>query len=278
MRRHGVARMGDIVVVQHPVHPATLAAKNDLVIYVGDLVEGLGFIAELERLGVTAILYPLDTWRAPTLPSLLGLTALIQDSLKKTMHVAIVDSGPAYLVVAAHGIVWRGWSLGGVDADKLTSPLHYRILAALEALRRGGVDLVNEATANKQHALTGGDAAKSDRTLLAADIEHQLGPKGLAATAYRGRPLEPPYDTLLESLDPHGEGAVEVLALRKSGGMLDAYIGCRLHLHPLGCAAERRNVEPALIELARRLRIHLRELAETTPEEAACIAYPEYGC
>ncbi|GEM_PF-4551960 len=272
------AALANVGVVSPPVHPATVAAEADYVIYVGDVVDGLGFVEALQGLGAEAVLYPLDAWKAPTLFSILGLVGVIKDKLAKGEKVVLVGDERTSLILAALRIISDGHAAGLASVTDLTSPLHYRLLVALELLRKNGIDIEAEASRYQEHAFTGGDASRSDYVLLAVDLERQLHKPGLAARAYRGAALGSPYQDILEALDPRGEGAVEVIALRVEGGLLDAYLGCRFLLHPLGCRPETERVRQALARLAPSLGARLGIVEELSPEEAACLVYSEYPC
>jgi len=258
-------------------HPAALAAGGAAVIVVGDLASSLGYVEQLRRLGAEAEVYPLDPWKAPTLYSLLGLVGYILGAENEGQEAVLIDTGPGALVEQAYRLV-TGERLDSLDPGELTSPLHYRLLAVLELLRRGGIDLAREAERHRVHAFTGGDAARSDQVLLAGDLEAQAGAGGAAAAKYRGGALPQPYEEVLAGLDPRGEGAVEVLALRAAAGVLHAYIGCRMLLHPRGCSPEAEALMERLPALAARLGAGRVEVEAVEPEEAACIAYPRYPC
>jgi hypothetical protein len=249
----------------------------DYVLYVGDLLDGLSLGERLRPLGVEYDVYPLEPLASPTLFSLLGLLGLLRSRLREGQRVAVVDAGTGALVEAAWLLLQEGRLPPRAMVDRLTSPLHYRLLYALQVLAEAGVELASEADRFTPHAFTGGDAVRSDRVLVAADLEKQLGLRGAAAAVYRG---SPPRELagVLDALDPRMEGAVEVVALRGGPRGVEAVLGCRLLLHPLGCGPE----EAAVAEpLAGLLAVHGRRLAavySAAPEEAACLAYPEYGC
>ncbi len=261
------------------LHPATLAASADYVLLVGDLYRGMMLAASLRELGVKADIYPLSPLESPTLYSILGLTGLIHRRLLDGEEVLVVLEEPGELVRAAYRLI-HGGSEAPSSPEKLTSPLHYRLLNALRLLRLGGVDLAREAERHTSHAFTGGDAQASDTVLQAADIEHQLGPSGLAATAYTHghRALEPEEQLVLEALRGDGSGSATVLALPRAGRRLDAVIGCRALLHPKQCIPEANALRTPLAALAEKHGLEPGSIEQAEPEEAACIAYPEYPC
>lgn len=246
---------------------------------IGDLYRGLELAAALRELGVEADIYPLSPLEAPTLYSVLGLAGVIHGRLVDGEEVVVVSEEPGALVRAAYRLIYSGEGASRY-MDELTSPLHYRLLYGLHLLRLGGVDLASEAGRNAAHAFTGGDAQASDTVLQAADIERQLGPRGLAAKAYTGglEALEPEERGVLEALRGDGSGSASVIALPRAGSRLDAVIGCRALLHPKQCIPEAQALRDPLAELAAKHGLEPGSVEQAEPEEAACIAYPEYRC
>ncbi|NOZ88353.1 MAG: hypothetical protein GXO15_00320 [Crenarchaeota archaeon] len=260
------------------LHPARLAALYELVVVAGDDFWVPSLVAELQALGVEAVHYPLRADDAPTVYSALGVAGLLAGARR----AAVVDAGPGALLAALHALVNLGYSLSDVAGvglvERLTSPLHYRLLVLLDSLRGAGVDLSAEAERCRTAALTGGDAAASDRILIAFDLERGI-PRlaGCAARLYLGDGC-PELEEVLDALDPHGEGGVAVAALERLHGRLVLHVGCRFMPRGDPCLRERA----ALAEAARLLssRGPPVEPGEILyPEEAACIAYGDgYPC
>ena len=261
------------------LHPARLAARADYVLLVGDLYRGIELAAALRELGVEADIYPLSPLEAPTLYSILGLAGLIRRKLLHGEDVLVVAEEPGELVRAAYRLIYGGAEPES-SLDALTSPLHYRLLRGLHLLRLGGVDLAREATRSIPHAFTGGDAQASDTVLQAADIEQQLGPRGLAAKAYTQglSALNAEERRVLQALRGDGSGSASVIALPRTGNRLDAVIGCRALLHPRQCIPEAEALQEPLAALAEKHGLEPGAVEQAEPEEAACIAYPEYPC
>lgn len=258
------------------VNPFKVATEYDYVLFVGDYLAGLQLREFFEELGVAYDIYPLEPLAAPTIYSLLGVIGLLREKAMQQNAVAVIDGGAGGLLHAAWKLVY-GPAAGDLWLD-VHSPLHYRLLFALRLLSRGGVDLSREAERNIIHAFSGGDAARSDRVLLAADIEKQLGISGLAASTYLGK-LNTWLGELLDSLDPDLEGAVSVLGFENVGkNAVIAYLGCRLLMHPNACAKEQEAARKPLEGLLAKHGLSLRAISQVWPEEAACIAYPEYKC
>ncbi len=260
------------------VHPARLAALYELVIVVGDDFWVPSLVAELQALGVEAVHYPLRVDEAPTVYSALGVAGM----LSETRRAAVVDAGPGALLAALHALVNLGYSLSDIAGvglvDRLTSPLHYRLLALLDGLRGAGVDLAAEAERWRSAALTGGDAVASDRILIAFDLERGL-PRlaGCAARLYLGKKC-PEIEETLDILDPHGEGGVAVAAVERLRGRLLLHLGCRFMPRGDPCLRERAALARAARLLSRHgLPVEPGEILY--PEEAACIAYGDgYPC
>ncbi len=263
-------------------HPARLAAEADYIILVAPLLDAAHLAQSLSRLRSRHALYPVEASRAPTIYSILGIAGIVLEEAEKG-NIVVVYTPPGVLVAAAAEAVARG-AEHALRRYKglLTSPLHYRLLAALALLEKEGLGLRREAERNKPHAFTGGDAHRSDLVLNTGDLEYQLlGPRGCSLAAYTG--AEPPSGcrdaiAAAKALDPRGEGAADVIALLRGDNTATAVIGCRLLLHPLGCTVEQQAVAGPLARLLELHGLRLHGVEEADPEEAACLAYPGYGC
>jgi len=264
-------------------HPARLAAEADYILLAAPLLDAAYLAQGLSRLRSRHALYPVEVSRAPTIYSILGIAGILLEEAEKGNNIVVVYTPPGILVAAAAEAVARG-AEHALRRYKglLTSPLHYRLLAALALLEKEGLDLRREAERNKPHAFAGGDAHRSDLVLNTGDLEHQLlGPRGCSLAAYTG--AEPPSGcrdaiAVAEALDPRGEGAADVIALLRGDNTATAVIGCRLLLHPLGCTVEQQAVARPLARLLKLHGLRFHGVEEADPEEAACLAYPGYGC
>lgn len=275
---------GDRVLGRAPVflplgllHPARVAAEADYVVVVGDGYEAVARAEALKSLGVEVLHYPLSSLEAPTIYSLLGAVGVLLGELEKGSSVIV--EGDTGLLEAAYLVSVTGDTRAPRRlARRMTSPLHYRLAVALVLLAEAGLDLSSEALRYKGMALVGGDAQKSDDILHAADLEYQLGLRGLAARLYLGRNPESPAAEVIKALRGDGSGAANVIALGRSGRRVNAFVGCRLLLHEHACSPEAQALQDPLAELLASRGLSLSRIEQVDPLEAACIAYPSYPC
>jgi len=260
------------------------AARYDVVLIVAPLVDALGRRDAYRVLGVRYVeVYPLLPNDAPTLFSLLGLVAWLNERARE-YNVLVEGCGGEALVRGAYQVVEGTWSWDDIKklAGILQSPLHLRSLIHLAKMSEAGIDLHKEARRHIDAAFAGGDAYMSSILEHSIDLVVQLGLEDMCIReAYSyviskpGRPHPHCLDVLetAKRLDYMKAGAVKTVAIDLSESGAHVLLGCRLLLRDDECWPEARNAEKQLEKLLMLRGYSLDGISLVDPEEAACIAY-----
>ncbi len=268
---------------------ALRAARFDVVVLVGEVYSLVDRVERYRELGVEVHVYPLPATVAPTMRSVLGLLAWLEERCLRGERVLVEGTGGHSVVAVAH-MVARGVSVGealakaGARGFHLLSPLQLRLAVLLDYARRGGVDLLEAGRRWRCDAFTGGDAHLSTVAELA--LEHALCLDGLLPLspprlfeAVEGRARLTDAERLVleasRSLDHTYTGAVKNVALAV-GEKLEVLVGCELVYREEQCWPEAEAAMEAYQGLARMLGLDGVVIGMEHPETLACRVYGVY--
>ncbi len=240
-------------------------------------------------LGVDAKIYPLPPYHAPTLYSLLGLLALLEESSRKG-RILVEGCGGEAVIAIAH-MLFKGLSLqeaiekASSSGLNLLSPLQLRILALVDHALRHGVDLWSLALRLKGCAFTGGDAHKS--SILELALEHTLQLAGILPLRPSSlvQAIEEPSSNVrlndverlvleaCRSLDYTMSGAVKSIAIAPGEDSLEVYLGCELLYRDDQCWPEAEASRPYYDRLAKTLGLKRASFYMDHPETVSCMVY-----
>jgi hypothetical protein len=267
-----------------------VAKKADIVLLVMDPYTASDRVHFYSSLGITTELYPLDMRDSPTIFSLLGILAWINEE-SRGKSIVVEGLGQQSLLEEAFKIVYMGYDIGEINLDKLISPLHLRSIIHLYELRKAGIVLEDEARRYIDAAFSGGDAHKSSIIELSLDLVIQLENRGaplgnvcsldiFRAVTKSQEPLErcKPYFVAAKLLDEHNTGAVKTVAFSLAGcNKVNVLIGCKLVFSDEECWPEALSAKNVIRMLLGRRKLLLNDIRMVFPEEAACLAYDKKG-
>ncbi|BEP17710.1 hypothetical protein PYJP_10620 [Pyrofollis japonicus] len=267
-----------------------VARKADTVLLVMDSYTASNRAHFYSSLGITTEIYPLDMRDSPTIFSLLGILAWINEE-GRGKSIVVEGLGQQSLLEEAFKIVYMGYDISEINTNKLVSPLHFRSIIHLYELRKAGIVLEDEARRYIDAAFSGGDAHKSSIIELSLDLIIQLENRGapignlcsldiFRAVTKNREPLErcKLYFEAAKLLDEYNTGAVKTVALSPAGGnKVDALVGCKLMFSDEECWPEALSAQNVIRMLLDRKALLLNDIRMVFPEEAACLAYDKKG-